>query len=639
VDFTAPQTYRVTAEDGNVRDYTVTVAKIADPNSGDTTDPDYLAARIDVFYFSGPLAIGVIHEAEKTIDVTVPWDTNLAALTPTIYYTGAKIRQGSGIEHQENPAHIITSFAGSHVSPVPFTVTGRGGSPPAAATYAVTVKFADKPKSDARAITVFSFAGVDTAGTTAVIAAVPDSGGTFLIDVTVPTGTVISGLTPVITHTGVSIGGPQVSSAAGPGTVNASGAVDFSAPQTYRVTAEDGQTRDYTVTVRTDDNNAKEITGFYFTQPLAVGAIDQAAGTITVTVASGTNLAALRPTVFYTGVSLDPVSDWVNNFSSPTIYTVKARNGTARLYEVRVIPRQSSARDITAFTFPGAPVLDTIIGAVPGPDGKIPISIVVSGSADIGALVPNITHTGKSISPGPGTQDFSGPVSYQVTAEDGSVKDYAVSVHRLNNTSKIITGLSFPVVPVGFSSVPAVAAIDQESLAIEVRVPRSADIRGLAPVITWVGKSITPGGGVEETSHPLRDSARDFTGPVYYTVTAEDGSSLEYTVTVEREEQNLGMTVLFQGITDTDFLNEKFDQSTGTVTVEITGDAGYASPYAWYLDGRQLTVSGTEPRLILQIAGMQPGQHEVTAVAKKIADGKHYSNKIYFLVQEQGGTE
>jgi hypothetical protein len=629
VDFTSPVNYTVTAEDGTQQDYTITVIDAGDASS---SDPSSGLAKINGFYFATPLAAGQINENAKTISVTVPYGTDRSSLIPTIYYSGGSIAQGTGVQNTEHPAVIGGDFSG----PVVYTVTSRNSAN--IASYTVNVGLGEKPLSGAKEITALGFAGIPAAGTTAVIAALPDADGFTPIEVTVPPGTDWTSLAPVITHTGDSITGPA-GTPSGPGTVNGAPA-DFSSPVSYTVRAEDGTTRGYRVTLHREDNNAKIITGFYFAEPLAVGAINQDAKTITVTVPYGTDLGALKPTVYYTGASLNPVSGRENDFSFPVTYTVTARNNTVQPYTVRVSARQSGAKEITGFSFPGVGILETVIGSIPGPNGSIPIAITVADRTDISALKPNISHTGKSISPASGdVQNFSGPVSYRVTAEDGSVKDYAVSVHISNNSSKIISGFAFKSVPAGNASVQAVGQVDQEAHTILVVLPRSAaaSIADLAPTITYIGSSIGIAGGAPQSVHPFTDAPRNFNGtenePLVYQVTAGDGSVQDYGVTVVVEEQNLGLAVTFLGISDPDLISESFDQSTGTLSLQLNPVPGYTAPYEWYLDGQKCAVSSTEPGLTLKTGDLARGQHEVVAVATG-SDAKHYSSKIYFLVHE-----
>jgi hypothetical protein len=612
---TDPVTYTVTAEDGKTRTYTITVTT-------PPLDPSWTLARIDGFYFNNPLVIGVINEGAKTITATVPYNTDLRTLTPTIYFSGKSIRQGTGSEQATNPAVIGADFSNS----VTYTVSAQDGTT-TPVSYRVTVKAETKPQGTTNQITGFTFVGISGEATTAVIGSTPDASGKIPIEVTVPVSTNLSALTPVITHTGGSITGNGIpAGSSGSGTVTGT-PVNFTAPVTYTVTAEDGTPKEYLVTLRAEDNNAKAITGFYFTDPLAVGEINEGAKTITVSVPYGTNLEALKPTVYYTGVSLGPVSGRVNTFSFPTVYTVTARNGTVQPYTVQVSVRQSSTKDITGFSFSGVVVVDTVVGSIPGPDGKIPIAVTVSDRTNIAALVPTISHTGKTISPASGAVgNFSGPVSYRVTAEDGSTKDYTVSVHLSGNSSKVISGFAF-------TSIPAIGQVDQEAHTIEVVVPYSTAINSLRPTITYIGASIGFSGATPQSVHPFIDDPRNFSNPLVYRVTAADGTSQDYRVTVSVENQNLKSGVSFSGISDLDFLSASFDQTTGLVTIRVKDGQGYTAPYEWYLDGRKYPISATESVLILKTSGLKTGRHEVVGVVTG-TNNRHYTNKIYFLVGE-----
>ena len=59
------------------------------------------------------------------------------------------------------------------------------------------------------------------------------------------------------------------------------------------------------------------------------------------------------------------------------------------------------------------------------------VTLVVPGGTNLANLVPTITHNGASVAPTSGTpQDFTNPVTYTVSATDGSTADYTVRVER-----------------------------------------------------------------------------------------------------------------------------------------------------------------------------------------------------------------
>ncbi|GHV75883.1 hypothetical protein AGMMS49942_07040 [Spirochaetia bacterium] len=90
---------------------------------------------------------------------------------------------------------------------------------------------------------------------------------------------------------------------------------------------------------------------------------------------------------------------------------------------------------------------------------------------------------------------------------------------------------------------PVVAVGTITGTAIAVTVPYATAVTNIVPIITHTGASISPASG----------AARDFTGPVTYTVTAADGSTQGYTVTVTVQQPVPGTDVVFLQSTKTFF--------------------------------------------------------------------------------------
>jgi eukaryotic-like serine/threonine-protein kinase len=92
-------------------------------------------------------------------------------------------------------------------------------------------------------------------------------------------------------------------------------------------------------------------------------------------------------------------------------------------------PAPSSNKVITVFNFTLANNPTYLISDVIGTIATDTIQLIVPAETDITSLNPAISYTGKSISPSNGiVQNFSAPVNYIVTAEDGSTKKYTISV-------------------------------------------------------------------------------------------------------------------------------------------------------------------------------------------------------------------
>jgi hypothetical protein len=496
-------------------------------------------------------------------------------------------------------------------------------------------------------------------GETAWIGDKPDENGRIPILITVPPETnLAASLAPTIFHDGASITGDGFSVPGGPRTVRADTGVFFAdgsipIPRIYTVRAENGSTAEYVVTVLHSqnqdpaafDDSEKIIIGFYFTSPLAVGAIDQDKKEITVTVPSGTDIGALVPTVYYKGMTLSPPSGQVLNFSGLQGYTVTAKDGSVARYTVQVTVKKSSSKDIIDFAFPGTGIVKTVIGAIPGSDGKTPISVIVSGHPDLAALIPQINHTGESIDLAPGSfLNFTGPVTYRVTAEDGSTKDYEVTVY-FAESGKVITGFSFDD-PMSKGK-QILGQINQTSHTIEVIVPSSvwASVNFLRPTISYFGASIaysglsiSPQQNAPQTANPFVDSQREFDAatvddPIIYTVAASDGSTQDYAVIViEGPEEVSNVFVYFSGIHDpAGLISYTYNETTGQVIVSINPIPGYTEPYDWYLDGSEHPASWQENTLVIDTKDLFEGHHQLVLLVTG-PDGMWYTNTLYFTV-------
>ena len=183
---------------------------------------------------------------------------------------------------------------------------------------------------------------------------------------------------------------------------------------------------------------------------------------------------------------------------------------------------------LTAFTFPacsggggtGSENIKWITAfTILGRDGTIganTISLTVPFGTDRTKLTPTITTWyNKPVSPKSGVaQDFTLPVHYTVTATDGSTKIYTVTVTEAPYAAKEITA---------FTILDIDGTVGANTISLTV--PFGSGLTSLTPTITITGASVSPASGV----------AQDFTSPVVYTVTAADGSTKTYTVTVTEE--------------------------------------------------------------------------------------------------------
>jgi hypothetical protein len=174
----------------------------------------------------------------------------------------------------------------------------------------------------------------------------------------------------------------------------------------------------------------------------------------------------------------------------------------------------STATTITSFNFASPSVTGTVDNTAHTVALTVPFGTTVTN------LTPTIAlATGATISPTSGSaQDFISPVTYTVTAQDGMTSQtYAVTVTVAANTSTSITSFNF-------TSPSVTGTVDNTAHTVALTVPFGTTVTSLTPTIVLAtGATISPNTGV----------AGNFSSPVAYTVTAQDGTTNQaYTATV-----------------------------------------------------------------------------------------------------------
>jgi hypothetical protein len=296
-----------------------------------------------------------------------------------------------------------------------------------------------------------------------------------------------------------------------------------------------------------------QISSFSFAdQQSIICNISNTNNTITATVPSGVDITSLIPDITVpNNVTLSPPQGVATNFSNPVVYSLTDNNGNVTKYTVTLTQQPP----VVVPTTPATPVAVPTIPVTPVAVPTNPITPVASTSTDsitafsfsnnsdinpvivesthsIDALVmygTDLTHLSPVIAISPGatispdasqTQDFSTPVNYIVTGQDGSKKQYTVNIMTDLSTSQATEGiLSFNI-----PSVSAIGVIDDIAHTITLTVPADTDVSYLTPTITVVpGSTISPASGVPY----------DFNLSVpQYTVTKADGSQEPFTVMV-----------------------------------------------------------------------------------------------------------
>lgn len=338
------------------------------------------------------------------------------------------------------------------------------------------------------------------------------------IAIAVAFGKDVTAMVATFTTTGVNVKVGSINQVSGT-TAN-----DFTNQVTYKVTAADNTTQDYTVVVTVAASSSKSITSFSLNG--VAGTIDEAGKTIAVTLPHGTPLTGMIATFTTTGSSvavgstLQISGSTPNNFTLPVTYTVTAANATTQDYTVAITVAASSAKAITAFSLNGS------VGTIN--EKNKTILVTMPYGTYIMDLVATFTTTCASVKVGSTVQvsgvsahNFTCPVTYTVIAADGSTQDYIVTVTVAGSSAKAITVFTFP-------NVSSVTTIDETAHTISVTVAGGTNVTALVASFITTGTSVKVGSTVQVSGM----SAHDFASPVTYTVTAADGSSQDYIVTV-----------------------------------------------------------------------------------------------------------
>jgi len=223
----------------------------------------------------------------------------------------------------------------------------------------------------------------------------------------------------------------------------------------------------------------------------------------------------------------------------------------------------SSEKVITAFDFLIAS--STTSGAID--ETAHTISVVVPSGADLLTLVPIVIVSPLATSsPASGVaQDFTMPVEYVVIAEDGTTQAYIVTVTTESTPIPLVVASSgraivaFDIL-VASSTIPGV--VDEIAHTISLTVPFGTDVSALVPTIVVSALA---------TSSPASLAAQDFTSPVVYTVTAEDGLTQVYVVSIVVEAPPAALLPTISSYTFNGIAGDiSVDFATTTPTIELS---------------------------------------------------------------------
>ncbi|MBB6734144.1 S-layer homology domain-containing protein [Cohnella zeiphila] len=480
----------VTAEDGVTKvTYTLTVSANG-------------AKDITSFSLAAQTRAATINAASHTVSLQVAYGTDRSCLAATFSLSADASAKVGGVDQ------VSGATLNDFTSPVTYKVQAGDGS---TQDWTVTVTVAPNSAKD-----IASFSFPEQTGPATI------NSSAHAVSIQVAYGTSLNGLVASFALS------PGAAAKVGTATqVSGTTANDFSSPVTYKVTAENGSSQSWKVTVTVAVNDAKDFTAFSLAEQTGAAVIDAAAHTVSIEVANGTDLSNLAAAFALSagasakvGTAAQVSGTTANDFTTPVTYIVTATDGSSQIWTVTVTVAAavSSAKDITAFSLAeqsAAAVIDATAHTV---------SIEVANGTDAGSLVAAFAlSAGASAKVGAAAQvsgttanDFTSPVTYEVTAEDGSSQNWTVTVTVAKSNAATLTS--------------AVGTVSSNGTANETitNIPYGTTLAAFKAAITPAAKA----------SFNVYDSDGTSLATVLETgkkviVTAEDGvTRITYTVTV-----------------------------------------------------------------------------------------------------------
>jgi Zn-dependent metalloprotease len=182
-----------------------------------------------------------------------------------------------------------------------------------------------------------------------------------------------------------------------------------------------------------DENN---IVSFYVPNMVGTPIIDNTAHTVDFTVTYSSCLNALAPNVFLSpGATIISGASSSQDFTSAVSYTIRSQSGLSQVWTIRGVAANAiSFGDIISLSV-NEQTGETLINPA-----AHTATFYVEGNTDISALIPYVeVSPGASVSPASGTRvNFTNPVTYTVTAQNGSIEQWTVRGIKDSTSPKLL---------------------------------------------------------------------------------------------------------------------------------------------------------------------------------------------------------
>ncbi|WP_186786209.1 cadherin-like beta sandwich domain-containing protein [Paenibacillus agilis] len=512
----------VTAQDGTTKKtYTVTVTR-AQSGNADLSNLTISAGVLSPAFASGTVNYtSSVSNNVTELDVTATVSDSNA----TVKVNGASVASGS-------TSRVALTVG---VNTIAVEVTAQDGT--TKKTYTVTVTRAVPLSSNADlsnlALSVVALNPVFVSGTTSYTANVANH--VTELDVTADVADNKASLT-VNGSTAVSGGAARVALNVGPN------------PITVVVTAEDGTTKTYTVTITRAKSNNAELSDLMLSAGTLNPVFTPGTTSYTVSVANSEagldvtpTLADSKATVTVNGAATvsGSTSRVPLNVGPNTItIVVTAEDGTSKTYTVtvtRAVPPSSNA-DLTSLTLSAGTLSPVFASGTTSYKASVTNAVYdVHVSATASDAAATITINGTAAANGTAVKVpltiGANTISILVTAQDGTTQSYTVTVTRSTPPLLSNADLSSLTLSTGTLS-PSFSSSTTNYTATVTNAVYEVNISAIAADVT---ATITINGTVAANGSAVKVTLKVGVNPITILVTAQDGSSKLYSVTLTRE--------------------------------------------------------------------------------------------------------
>ncbi|MCR8846359.1 cadherin-like beta sandwich domain-containing protein [Paenibacillus sp. SC116] len=520
-----PITIVVTAEDGTPKTYTVTVTRAVPKSSNaDLSSLVLSAGTLSPAFVSGTTSYTAnVASSVTELDVTPSVADSKASVT----VNGAAVASGS--------ASRVSLNVGANTITV--VVTAEDGTPK---TYTVTVTRAVPLSSNADLSNLVLSAGTLSPTFTA---------GTMNYTANVASGVTGLDVTPTVADSKATVtvnGAATASGSAARAPLNVG-----ANPITIVVTAEDGTPKTYTVTVTraVPKSSNADLSNLTLSAGTLSPAFASGTTSYTANVASSVTELDVTPTVVdskasvtvngaaVAGGSASRVS--LNVGANPITIVVTAEDGTPKTYTVivtRAVPKSSNA-DLSNLALSAGTLSPTFVAGTTHYTASVTDAVYdVNVTATAADAAAKITINGTGAANGTAVKVplniGANAISILVTAQDGTTKTYTVTVTRStppqsNNTDLSSLTLSTGTLSPSFSSGTTNYTATVTNAVYEINVSALAKDDKTA--------TITINGAAAANGSAVKVALKVGANPITILVTAQDGSSKLYSVTLTRE--------------------------------------------------------------------------------------------------------